>query len=111
MELVKTASLTPGKDIFFYRDQNGVEIDFVIEKAGSVTLIEAKAREQVDQRKLNFRKVAPLLRNKYSVRKIVASNVPTDTILDLKNFQSFNPLRCSLPDQLKRHGERHGTDT
>ena len=29
MELIKNRSLTPGKNLFFYRDQNGVEIDLL----------------------------------------------------------------------------------
>lgn len=44
MELVKNNQLIPGVNIFFYRDQKGVEIDFMIEQKGTLHLIEAKAR-------------------------------------------------------------------
>ena len=43
MELIKTNHLVPGKDLFFYRDQNGVEIDFVIQGKDRLMLVEAKA--------------------------------------------------------------------
>ncbi len=46
MELIKTMDLDPGKDLFFYRDQNGVEIDFIIEKNDRLILVEAKAGER-----------------------------------------------------------------
>lgn len=43
-EMIKNGYAT-GKDLFFYRDQNGVEIDFIIEKSGKTSLIEAKYAE------------------------------------------------------------------
>ena len=46
-----------GKNIFFFRDQNGVEIDFIIEKDGKILLVEAKTSERPDPRKLNFNKI------------------------------------------------------
>ena len=42
-----------GKDIFYFRDTNGVEIDFVIEKKGEVFLVEAKHSERPNPAKLN----------------------------------------------------------
>ena len=60
MELVKNHSLTPGKDLFFYRDHNGVELDFVIERGLNLLFMEAKAGERIDSRKLNFGKVVQL---------------------------------------------------
>ena len=52
---------SPEKNLFFFRDQNGVEIDFILEKDGKVYLIEAKNSERPKAQKLNFRKVAPLM--------------------------------------------------
>ncbi|HKJ42646.1 MAG TPA: ATP-binding protein [Sunxiuqinia sp.] len=79
-----------GKNVFFYRDQNGVEIDFVIEKNGKIFLIEAKANERPDRRKLNFRKVTPLF--KETVNQIVACTAEEPRMISLKDFVVFNPL-------------------
>ncbi|MBF0274965.1 MAG: ATP-binding protein [Nitrospinae bacterium] len=92
MELIKTNSLVPGKDIFFYRDQNGVEIDFIIEKKGKLTFIEAKANEKIDKNKLNFKKVFPLFNN-IDIEGIVAIRTTNEYTLELKNFKVFNPLK------------------
>lgn len=79
-----------GKNIFFFRDQNGVEIDFVIEKDGKIFLVEAKASERPDQRKLNFRKIAPLF--KENVIQVLACTVEEPKMIYLKNLAVFNPL-------------------
>ena len=62
-----------GKDIFYFRDTNGVEIDFIIEKKGEVFLVEAKHSERPNPAKLNFKKIAPLFKEKVS--SMVACNV------------------------------------
>jgi len=64
MELVKVNNLRPSDDLFFYRDQNGVEIDFLIERKGNIYLIEAKSGEKIKTKELNFKKVAPLFKQK-----------------------------------------------
>lgn len=79
-----------GKNIFFFRDQNGVEIDFVIEKEGKIFLIEAKASERPDRKKLNFNKIARLF--KEEVIQIVACTVAERGLIELKDFAVFNPL-------------------
>ena len=80
----------PGKNIFYFRDQNGVEIDFIIEKDGEVFLVEAKNSERPNSRKLNFRKIAPLFEEK--VTKLVACGVEEKGIIALKDFSIYNPL-------------------
>ena len=80
----------PGKNIFYFRDQNGVEIDFVIEKDGDVFLVEAKNSERPNSRKLNFRKIAPLFEEK--VTSLVACGVEEKGIIALKDFSIYNPL-------------------
>jgi uncharacterized protein len=79
-----------GKDLFFFRDTNGVEIDFVIEKKGEVFLIEAKHCERPNPSKLNFKKVAPLFKNEVS--SIVACGVEEKGRIALKYFSIYNPL-------------------
>jgi len=88
-EFVKEG-LIPGKNLFYFRDQNGVEIDFIIEKNGKIILVEAKASEYPNRKKLNFNKVAPLF-NK-TVTSVVACGIEEDGIISLKNYSVYNPL-------------------
>ncbi|MEM8893463.1 MAG: ATP-binding protein [Bacteroidota bacterium] len=80
----------PGKNIYYFRDQNGVEIDFVLESSGQTFLIEAKSSERPDERKLNFRKVAPLF--SYPAQSILACGIEEKGTFHLKNYKVYNPL-------------------
>lgn len=91
-EYVKVRKLRPGYDLFFYRDQNSVEIDFVIEADGGVELIEAKSAERPEAKKLNFSKVAPLFSNK-KVKAVVACMTQEERALQMKEYRVLNPLR------------------
>jgi predicted AAA+ superfamily ATPase len=89
VELLKE-SFQVGKDIFFYRDQNGVEIDFILEIKGNTFLIEAKSSEKVNEKKLNFRKVMPLF--KKEVVPVLACSIEEDSAIAMKNYRMYNPL-------------------
>jgi predicted AAA+ superfamily ATPase len=93
-EIIKSYDFSTGRDLFFYRDQNNVEIDFVIEKNNQVTLIEAKSSEQIPVNKLNFKKVAPLLKLKTSC--FVAHPIKDDPILKRKDFTQYNPKNVTI---------------
>ncbi|MDZ7740080.1 MAG: ATP-binding protein [Bacteroidales bacterium] len=82
--------LVAGKDLFYLKDSNGNEIDFIIEKEGKVYLIEAKHTERPDRSKLNFNKIAPFFKTK--VNSIVACGIQEQGIIKLKNFSVYNPL-------------------
>jgi predicted AAA+ superfamily ATPase len=88
-ELIKEG-FTPGKNLFFYRDQNGVEIYFLLEKEGNVILTEAKYSERPRTEKLNFRKVAPLFQP--NVNCLVACNIREKGFIHLKDYTLYNPL-------------------
>lgn len=88
-ELLKEDYL-PGKNMYYYRDQNGVEIDFVLESSGQTFLVEAKSSERPDERKLNFKKVAPLF--SFPVQKILACGIEEEGTFHLKNYKAYNPL-------------------
>lgn len=92
-EFVKIFHLVPGTNIFFYRDQNGVEIDFVIEANGNLQFVEAKAFERIDDRKLNFNKVI-----KYFPKAecVLANTNAESRPMRLKNYLAFNPLLHDL---------------
>ena len=82
--------LIAGKNLFYIRDKNGVEVDFIIEKNGEIILIEAKNSERPNPRKLNFRKIAPLFKQK--ITSIVACGVEEKGIISLKDYSVYNPL-------------------
>jgi len=82
--------------LFFYRDQNGVEIDFVIEKKGKLFFIEAKAGERIDPKKLHFDKVAALFKGKFAIEKILAQNINETKIIKRKSYSCHNPLYSYL---------------
>lgn len=84
-----------GNDIFFFRDQNGVEVDFIVEKNGKVFLVDAKTSERPHPKKLNFKKVASLF--KRDVISVVACGVEEKDIVELKDFSIYNPLYGFLP--------------
>jgi len=92
MELIKNYDLIPGNDLFFYRDQNGVEIDFIIEKKRKLFFIEAKAGERINSKKLHFDKVASLFENKFHIEKILALNINETKIKKQKSYIYHNPL-------------------
>jgi uncharacterized protein len=88
-ELIRNGYVT-GKDLFFYRDQNGVEIDFVAEKSGKTNLIEAKYAERPDQKKLNFRKLASVF--PHEVSNSCACTINERSVIQLKDYNLYNPL-------------------
>lgn len=67
----------------------------MIEKGSSITLIEAKAAEQVNDRGLNFSKVRAVFENK-KVDCIVACSMQERRSLQLKNYKLTNPLLHDL---------------
>ncbi|MCW8801110.1 MAG: ATP-binding protein [Desulfobacter sp.] len=96
MELIKTHDLRPGTNLFFYRDQNGVEIDFVVEQKGTLYLIEAKAGERIPPGKLHFNRVAPLFRKTFKTENILALNIKDDKVLRQKEYAFLNPLYSEI---------------
>lgn len=96
MEYIKNHSLIPGRDIFFYRDQNGVEIDFIIESSDKLFLVEAKSAERPAPEKLNFKKVAPLFQNRYQVECVAACTIPQNETMVLGSYVMHNPLLSTL---------------
>jgi len=96
MELIKNNHLLPGRELFFYRDQNGVEVDFIVEQGNKITLLEAKVGEKVDNRKLNFKKIVPLLKEKDRIDCVVAHSPLDDMVMEFKNYRSYNPLKVNF---------------
>jgi len=97
-ELLKSAGARPGDDLFFYRDHKGIEVDFVLERGTHLQLVEAKAGERIDRRKLNFDKLEEALGKRFRISKIVAHDVNNAKAADMGGFVSFNPLLCPWPE-------------
>lgn len=55
-------------------------------------LIEAKAGERMDLKKLNFTKVAPLFEASFQVVPVLAHSNPESEVLTMKGCKSVNPL-------------------
>lgn len=83
-----------GKDLFFFRESNGMEIDFIVQKEGEIYLIEAKHAERPNSAKLHLSKIAPLFNE--AVNSIVASNINESGLVALKDFSVYNPLNGSI---------------
>ena len=94
-ELIKTHDLIPGKNIFFYRDQNGVEIDFVVELKDKLYLIEAKATENISGSKLNFQKVNNVMKHK-NINNLLACLSKENSPIRLAEYTKINPLLNDL---------------
>lgn len=97
MELIKTHGLKPGHNLFFYRDQNGVEIDFIVEKKDTLFLIEAKAGERVHRGKLHFEKVASFFRDRFKTKNILTLAIREHRVLRQKEYICLNPMYCQIP--------------
>lgn len=92
-ELVKSGNIA-STNLFFFRDQNGVEIDFIIEKDTETILLEAKSSENPNPKKLSFSKVSPLFQS--DVRSLLACSADVDDIVSLKDYQVYNPLNGNV---------------
>lgn len=88
-EFIK-AGLKEGRDLFFFRDSNGVEIDFILYKGITIHMVEAKYSELPDPKKQNFSKLAPLF--KQETDAVLACRVNDPGVIVLKDHRLYNPL-------------------
>jgi len=92
-ELVKNGLGTPGKNLFFYRDHAGTEVDFVIQKAAGIELIEAKYAERIRPERLSFLKTAQALATPV-VRTRVAALTGQTAPLPMDGYEIYDPRFC-----------------
>ena len=83
-----------GKNIFFFRESNGSEVDFILEKESANFLIESKHTERPKAEKLHINRIARLFDSK--VESLVACNVEESGVVALKDFSVYNPLNGSI---------------
>ena len=80
--------------LFFYRDQNNVEIDFLIETEGRTLLVEAKSSEHVEPSKLNFSKVESVINGE--THCILACRHKEGYRISLKAYDAVNPMTMTI---------------
>jgi predicted AAA+ superfamily ATPase len=89
-ELVKNGSGVPGKNLFFFRDHAGVELDFVIDSPELLTLVEAKYSERIRPERLAFDRVAAAFPGRL-LRNRVAAPTGTDIPLPMNGYDVYDP--------------------
>jgi predicted AAA+ superfamily ATPase len=95
-ELLKTTAAKAGETLFYYRDSNGVELDALLVRDGTIYAIEAKMSEQPDERKCHFHKVLPLFAAKgYATVAIIAAPIQEGKVM-LPGITMINPARERL---------------
>lgn len=72
LELVKTRSGQPGRDLFFYRDAAGTEVDFLILRSEGPLFIEAKYSRSIRAERLSFQAAERLFPGSAAVRRVAA---------------------------------------
>jgi hypothetical protein len=89
-ELIKTEDRAPGKDLFYYRDHSGAEIDFVLALPEGLTLIEAKHMERVRNERLAFEKAEANALGHVAKRRVAAPTGMSQA-LPMDGFDIYDP--------------------
>lgn len=96
-EIQKNLNLTGiARQIFFWRDKDNREVDFLIENGPALTLIEAKFSENPAIPVPGIEHLAKAFSGQFQLRKIIACQVDSDRILKNDDYELWNPLRCEL---------------
>jgi len=92
-ELARQAELNQfQRSLFFLRDKNNLEVDFLIEKGDTIKLIEAKTAEYPREAVDNLKKVKALFSPKQRVELYVACQTPAAAPQTIGECTFFNPL-------------------
>jgi predicted AAA+ superfamily ATPase len=89
-ELIKTDDAKPGRNLFFYRDHSGVEVDFVLTGKRGLSLIEAKFSERIREERLPFELVATRLGATVN-RRAVAAPTGRPESLPMGTYEIYDP--------------------
>ncbi|MFV1985194.1 MAG: ATP-binding protein [Thiohalomonadales bacterium] len=84
------------KSLFFLRDKNNLEVDFLIEKGDTIKLIEVKTSEYPKEALVNLNKIKLLLDSKYNVELFIACQIVSDTPQHIQNCTFYNPLKYQM---------------
>ena len=96
-EIQKTLNITGSlRKVFFWRDKDNREVDFLIENGPSLTLIEAKCAENPVLPMAGIEHIAKTFASKYQMRKVIACSVDSDRIVKNGTYELWNPMRSEL---------------
>ncbi len=100
-QLIRLAEIKNAKRaLYYYRDKNNNEVDFLIENGNHLTLIEVKTSENPKEAIENLNKIQKQIGEKYTFRKIVMNKIPSEKIVAIGDVEILNPLLISIPDNL-----------
>jgi len=92
-EISRQATLHQFKNgLFFIRDKNNLEVDFVIERGSQIYLIEVKTAEFPKDAMDNLMKVKSLLDASYDVSCYIACQIKSDKPQVIHDCTFYNPL-------------------
>lgn len=94
-ELIKNGDGNPGRNLFFYRDHSGAEIDFVIEDPKGLVLIEAKYSERIRKERLSFGALEGTADGRI-LRNWVAAPTGQELPLPFGDYSVYDPRYCGL---------------
>ncbi len=84
------------RKVFFWRDKDNREVDFVIEDGVSLMLVESKLSENPSISMPGMEHLEKAFVEQYQTRKIIACQVDSDRILKSGSYELWNPLRTEL---------------
>lgn len=94
--MLHDVSLEPGRTIFFFRDSNGLESDFVVDLGKKVVLVEAKTSERENPQSLPVTRIAKLFHEK-ETSVVVACRCDSEEPVHTGGGVLYNPLRHDFP--------------
>ena len=84
------------RSLFFLRDKNGLEVDFVLERGNKIKLIEAKTAEYPKEALINLNKIKEKLGKRQEVELFVACQIQSETPQVIQGCTFYNPLKHSM---------------
>ena len=94
-ELSKTGAWVPGSTLFYYRDQNGAEIDFLLEYGKACSCIIARSDAPSPDETGNFRRVKRAFKGR-RVSHYAAAATTESTRQKEQGYHVYNPLYQSI---------------
>jgi len=93
-ELSRQAELENFKQsLYFLRDKNSLEVDFVLERGDTIKLIEVKTAEYPKEALNNLNKIKEKLGSRQKVELFIACGIQSDTPQIIQGCTFYNPLK------------------
>lgn len=95
LELIKEGGFRPGRELFFYRDHGGAEVDFIAIDGGALRLIEAKHSERIRPERLAgpalTETLAAARAAESRIRCLVAAPTGANVLLPGRGYDVYDP--------------------